>query len=418
MDKIYACIDLKSFYASVECAERNLDPFKSNLVVADPSRGKGAICLSVSPGLRSYGVKNRCRIFDIPQNIEFITALPRMKKYIEYSASIYEVYLKYISKDDIHIYSIDEVFMDLTTYLPLYDVEPIELVKRIIADVERTTKIPATAGIGTNMYLAKIALDITAKHVESHIAFLDEKTFIETLSHHKPITDFWQIGSGIAKRLSKLGIYDMYDIAQADEKTLFSAFGVNARFLIDHAKGIETCTIEDIKNYKTKSKSISSGQILFENYNYDKALLALKEMVELLCLDLIDKNIVAGGVALYIGYSDDSVKSVATSVKMSIITNTYRSIIPYFSDLFLKNVDKNLLIRRINIGFFDIHDESYELLDLFTSKEETEKERVLDRKINEIKKKYGKSAILKGMNLEEGATTLKRNKLVGGHNEE
>ena len=267
MNRTYLCIDLKSFYASVECVERGLDPFKYNLVVADPSRGNGAICLAVSPALKNKGVKNRCRIFEIPKNIHYITALPRMKLYIKYSADIYEIYLKYVSKDDIHIYSVDECFLDITKYLNMYHMTSFELARMIIKDVYNTTGITATAGIGTNLYLTKVALDITAKHVKDNIGYLDEDKYKEELWHHTPLTDFWQIGRGINKRLSKLGINDMYDIAMSDEFVLYKEFGINAKYLIDHSKGIEPCTIKDIKSYKPKSNSISNTQILFEDYS-------------------------------------------------------------------------------------------------------------------------------------------------------
>ena len=281
MGQYYLCIDLKTFYASVECVERGLDPFNTNLVVADPDRGKGTICLAVSPKMKMLGVKNRCRVFEIPPNIKYIMATPRMKKYIEYSANIYEIYLKYFSKDDIHVYSIDEAFMDVTNYLKLYKVAAIDLAKMVIKDIFKTYGITATAGVGTNMYLAKIALDITAKHSSTNIGFLDEEKYKNELWHHKPLSDFWQIGKGIERRLNKMRIFDMYDIAHTDQKKLYKEFGVNAEYLIDHSWGRESCTIADIKKYKPKTNSIANSQILFKDYSFEKARLVLKEMVEL-----------------------------------------------------------------------------------------------------------------------------------------
>ena len=286
MSRYYLCIDLKTFYASVECVERGLDPFNTNLVVADPDRGRGTICLAVSPKMKMLGVKNRCRVFEIPPNIKYIMATPRMKKYIEYSANIYGIYLKYFSKDDIHVYSIDEAFMDVTNYLKLYKVNAIELAKTIIKDIFKTHGITATAGVGTNMYLAKIALDITAKHSSTNIGYLDEEKYKKELWHHRPLSDFWQVGKGIERRLNKMRIFDMYDIAHTDPKKLYKEFGVNAEYLIDHSLGKESCTISDIKKYKSKTNSITNSQVLFEDYSFDKARLVLKEMVEIRKLEI------------------------------------------------------------------------------------------------------------------------------------
>ena len=286
MNRYYLCIDLKTFYASVECVERGLDPFNTNLVVADPDRGQGTICLAVSPKMKMLGVKNRCRVFEIPPNIKYIMATPRMKKYIEYSANIYGIYLKYFSKDDIHVYSIDEAFMDVTNYLKLYKVNAIELAKTIIKDIFKTHGITATAGVGTNMYLAKIALDITAKHSSTNIGYLDEEKYKKELWHHRPLSDFWQVGKGIERRLNKMRIFDMYDIAHTDQKKLYKEFGVNAEYLIDHSLGKESCTISDIKKYKSKTNSITNSQVLFEDYSFDKARLVLKEMVEIRKLEI------------------------------------------------------------------------------------------------------------------------------------
>ena len=309
MQRTYLCIDLKTFYASVECVERHLDPFNTNLVVADLSRGKGAICLAISPKMKMLGIKNRCRIYEIPPTVKYIVALPRMKKYIEYSANIYAIYLKYFAKEDIHVYSIDEAFMDATNYLKMYNMTAVELAQTIIKDIFNTYGITATAGIGTNMYLTKIALDITAKHSSTNIGYLDEEKYKNELWHHKPLTDFWQIGNGIERRLNKMRIFDMYDIAHSEQKKLYKEFGVNAEYLIDYSWGKESCTIADIKAYKPKTNSISNSQILFEDYSFEKARLVLKEMVELGSLRLIESNLVTDTVQLYIGYSKDVIKA-------------------------------------------------------------------------------------------------------------
>ena len=410
------CIDLKSFFASVECAERGLDPFTTNLVVADEKRGRGAICLAASPGIRARGVKNRGRIFEIPKDIDYIIAKPRMNLYIEYSANIYEIYLKFISKDDIHIYSIDECFFDITNYLELYNKTPKELALMIMDEVYKKTKIRATAGIGTNLFLAKVALDITAKNADDFIGYLDEDLFKEKIWHHKPITDIWNVGSGIAKRLEKFGVYDLYGVSQMEERLLYREFGVNAEYLIDHSKGIEPCTIYDIKHYETKTTSISNGQILFEDYNYSDARLVLKEMVDMLTLDLVDKNLVTNSITLRIGYSDSTNKTTGGTIKINNYTNSQKKLTEYFLDYFDKTTHKNAPIRKVNIGFNNLVIEEYVNLDFFSDFLMNDKERSKQKAIIDIKKKYGKNAILKGMNYKEKATGKKRNTLVGGHN--
>lgn len=416
--KVYLCIDLKCFFASVECVERNLDPFKTDLVVADPSRGNGAICLAISPSLKAKGVKNRCRIFEIPKNINYVVALPRMKKYIEHSSKIYSIYLKYVSEEDILVYSIDECFLDVTHYLKLYKMDEKQLAKMIIDDVYNQTNICATVGIGTNMFLAKIALDITAKKSKDFMGYLDEEKFKEEIWHHRPITDIWNIGSGIANRLKKYGAFDLYDVAHMDEEILYKEFGVNAEFLIDHSKGIEPCTIKEVHNYVRKNNSMSNNQILFEDYKYDDAFLVLKEMVELNVLELVDKHLVTNSIYLHVGYSKDVIKPVGASMKLDEYTSSYAKLNEYFITLFKKNVDKNHLIRRIGIGFGNVVDESYATYNLFTDIEKEEKERKVQEAIIQIKKKFGKNSILKAMNMQEKATTRKRNKLIGGHNGE
>ena len=416
MQRYYLCIDLKTFYASVECIERGLDPFNTNLVVADESRGKGTICLAVSPKMKMLGVKNRCRIFEIPPTIKYIVAMPRMKKYIEYSANIYAIYLKYFAKEDIHVYSIDEAFMDVTKYLKLYKVNPVELAKIIIKDIFKTYRITATAGIGTNMYLAKIALDITAKHSATNIGYLDEEKYKKELWYHKPLSDFWQIGKGIERRLNKMRVFTMYDVAHTDQKRLYKEFGVNAEYIIDHSWGKESCTIADIKKYKPKTNSITNSQVLFEDYSFEKARLVLKEMVELGSLRLIENNLVTDTVGLYIGYSKDIIKATGESKTLRNYTNVYSELLKVFLEIYDKSTNRGVAIRRIGVNFANVIETENVQLSLFTDQEKIDKERKLELAISSIKNKMGKNAILRGMNLEEGATTLARNKLIGGHN--
>ena len=416
MQNVYLVIDLKTFYASVECVERGLDPFTTNLVVADPSRGKGAICLAITPAMKMLGIKNRCRIYEIPENVKYIIALPRMQKYIDYSANIYEIYLKYISKDDIHVYSIDEAFLDVSKYLKFYKMKSIDLAKTIMKDIYDTYGITATCGIGTNMYLAKIALDIMSKHSPSNIGWLDEEKYKKELWHYRPLSDFWQIGRGIENRLNRKRIFDMYDIAHTDPKILYKEFGVNAEFLIDHANGKESCTIENIKKYKPKSNSISNSQILFRDYNFEEAELIVKEMVELLAQRLLNDNLETDLISLYVGYSRDLMKNVNVSKRLSYFTNLYTKIVYEYKKLYEENVDKKVPIRRIGISFGRIQEVENEQLNLFENIENNLKEKRLEKSIIEIKSKLGKNAILRGMNLEDAATTVIRNKLIGGHN--
>ena len=418
MDKkrYYICIDLKTFFASVECVLRGLDPFKNNLVVADPSRGKGAICLAISPALKNMGIRNRCRLFEIPDGIEYITAMPRMKKYMEFSTKIYSIYLRYIAKEDIHPYSIDEMFLDVTNYLELYNTTPEKIARALLNKIYDELGLTATAGIGTNLFLCKVALDIKAKKTKTNIAFLDEELFKKEMWDHLPLTDFWQIAHGIERRLNRLGLFTLKDVANADEEMLYKEFGVNAEILIDHSKGIEPVTIKDIKAYKTKSHSISQSQILFEDYEYDKARLVVKEMVEVLSFKLIDERLVTSHISLYIGYSKDVIKPTGGSMKMNICTNVYSKILPYFMEMFDRTTNPNFKIRRVGISFGNVVSEDLEYFNLFTEPEEVYKERKLQQTINDLKKKYGKSSVIKAMNLEDGATTLKRNKLIGGHN--
>ena len=339
-----------------------------------------------------------------------------MNKYIEYSANVYAIYLKYIDKQDIHVYSIDEVFLDVTSYLKLYKKNCFELAKMILEDIYDTYGLTASCGIGTNLYLSKIALDIMSKHSVSNISWLDEEKYIQKLWHHKPLTDFWQIGKGIEKRLNKMRIYDMYDIAHADKNRLFKEFGVNAEFLIDHSLGKESCTIKDIKNYKSKSTSISSSQILFKDYDFDSTRIVLKEMVEQKCLELISKDLVASGIQLYIGYSKDIIKNTGGTKKIANPTNVYSILVEEFLSLYDKTTNKNYPIRRIGIALCNLYTDEYEQMDIFLNEKNIKKEKDIEKVINKIKINMGKNVILKGMNLQEQATMKIRNTLVGGHN--
>ena len=416
MSKIYLCIDLKSFYASVECVERDLDPFKINLVVADPTRGGGAITLAATPAIKRLGVPSRGRIFEIPKNIEYIIAPPRMKLYMEYSAKIYKIFLKYISSNDIHVYSIDESFLDITPYLSLYCMNPKQIAKMIIDDIYHTTGITATCGIGTNLFLAKIALDITAKHSKDNMGYLDEDLYKQLLWHHTPLTDFWMVGPGTSNRLAMLGINDMYGIAHYPEKILYKLFGVNAEYLIDHAWGREPVEISDIKAYKPKANSISNSQILFEDYNYKDAYLIMKEMVETNVLSLTEKHLVTNHISLFIGYSKNVIKPSRESCKITVTTNSYRLLLEEFKRLYKRVVNPNYPIRQIAISFGNVINEAYEQYNLFTDIEDIEKEKRVQEALVEIKAKFGKNSVLKGMNYLEKATARKRNGLVGGHN--
>ncbi|WP_300081744.1 DNA repair protein [uncultured Thomasclavelia sp.] len=418
MKRVYLCIDLKTFFASVECVERNLDPFKVNLAVADKERGKGALCLAISPKLKALGIKNRCRLFEIPSYLDLIIAKPRMKLYMQYAANIYEIYLKYVCDDDIHVYSIDEVFLDISTYFKLYRKTPLQMARMIIDDIFETTGITATAGIGSNLYLSKVALDISAKHNPSNIGILNEPLYKQTLWHHQPITDFWHVGRGIAKRLAKYQIFDMAGVAFCDEKILYQEFGVNAKYLIDHAWGKEPTTIAQIKKYQPENNSISHSQVLFEDYSYEDALLAMKEMVELKVLDLVEQHLVTRHIALYVGYSNKKIKATGGSLKIGVCTNSYRILLSEFITLYKRTTHLNCPIRRLGISFGGVIDEKYEAYDLFTDYQEIEKERKLQEALINIKGRYGKNAVFKGMDLLEKATTLKRNKLIGGHNGE
>jgi DNA polymerase V len=417
MQKTYLCIDLKSFYASVECVELGLDPFKVNLVVADPTRGGGAITLAATPAIKKLGVSSRGRIFEIDPKIEYMITPPRMHLYMEYSCRVYKIFLEFIAKEDIHVYSIDESFLDITNYLKLYQVNAKELAKKILDRIYEKTGLIATVGIGTNLYLAKIAMDVSAKHNADRIAYLNEDLYRQTLWHHTPMTDFWMLGNGTERRLHKLGIYDMYDLSQFPIEILYKEFGVNAEYIIDHAWGKEPTTIQDIKNYKSKQHSISNSQILFEDYSYKNAFVVMKEMVDQNVLTLTEKHLVTKQISLMIGYSKDCIKPSCGSCKITNCTNSYSILLEEFKRLYIRIVNPNYPIRQIAISFQDVKDEYYyENYDLFTDVEKVEREKKLQETLVQIKHRYGKNAILKGMNALDFATAKKRNTLIGGHN--
>lgn len=495
--KTYIAIDLKSFYASVECRERGLDPITTNLVVADSSRTEKTICLAVSPSLKSYGIPGRARLFEVVQKVKeinserkrriqpkefadesynneeikknpflklgYITATPRMSLYMKYSTQIYDIYLKYFSEDDIIVYSIDEIFCDITHYLSTYKMTPEQLITKVLQDVYKSTGITATAGIGTNLYLCKIAMDIVAKHAEPdengvRMAYLDEMKYRELLWNHRPLTDFWRVGKGYAKRLEKYRIYTMGDIARIsveNEELLYKLFGINAELLIDHSWGWEPCTIKDIKAYKPTSNSVSLGQVLHCPYNYEKTRIIVKEMTESLTLQMVEKRIVTSQMVLTIGYDIENLtnpnisklyngevtidrygrripKHAHGTINLDHKTSSTKLITEAVMELFDRIIDKNLLTRRIYvvannvINENDVKEENFEQINLFTNfgelnaKKEKDKKKELAEKemqkaIINIKKKYGKNAILKGMNFEEGATMIDRNGQIGGH---
>ena len=457
-------IDLKSFFASCECIERGLNPFTTPLVVADPNRNNGAICLAVSPYLRRLGVKSRCRIYEIPRKIKYITAPPRMNLYIEYSKKVVDIYLNYVSIDDLHIYSIDEVFMDVTAYLKMYNTTDYELGLKILKDIKDRTGLTATCGIGPNILLAKIAMDITAKKIPAdengfRIAELDEMSYRKELWTHKPLTDFWMLGSGIAKKLEANYMYTMGDVARCshyDEAKLFKLFGVNAELIIDRAWGWEPTTIADIKAYKPSSNSLSVGQVLKCPYNYEKTKLIVREMIDQHVLDLVDKGLVTDQIVLDLGYDIENLTDPKISAKYhgDVTTDRYGRKVPKHAhgtanlekktssshiiteatmNLFDRIINKDLLVRRITVATCKLVRESdvktetvAEQISLFDDPVEKEKreqaerqaleqEKQMQKTIIGIKKRFGKNAILKGMNFQEGATARERNEQVGGH---
>ena len=443
---VFLCIDLKSFYASVECVERGLDPMTTDLVVADPTRGDRTICLAVSPSLRARGVSGRARVFQIPKSFEYIMATPRMQLYIDYAAEIYKIYLDYIAPEDMHVYSIDEVFLDVTHYLKRYGLSPKQMAEMLMNEVYRRVGVRATAGVGTNMYLCKIALDIISKHAPDFIGVLDEESYRELLWDHTPLTDFWRIGSATARRLAKIGITTMRGIAEADEELLYRMFGIDAELMIDHANGIEPTTIADIKGYKNKSHSLSRGQVLMRDYSNDEGELIIKEMTELLCHELSDSGMVTKNVSILVGYSNALKMPMARgSLSFSIPISAASVIIPAVADLYRKITDPEYPVRRMFVNFNDIkssdEDRQMTLFDLAdmeadedgqTAGQQREsgfadpitetqtrikRDAALQEAVNSIRKKYGKNAMFRGMDLEEAATTLERNHQIGGHRE-
>ena len=417
--KSFICIDLKSFYASVECVERGLDPFKTNLVVADPTRSKSTICLAITPAMKKLGVKNRCRIHEIPAGIEYITAMPRMQLYIDYSAKIYSIYLRYVSKEDIHVYSIDECFMDVTDYLSLYHMTEKEMAVMLMNAVMKETGITATAGIGTNLYLAKVAMDIVAKHVEDHIGILNEISYRQQLWDHRPLSDFWRIGSRTEKKLAGYGIHTMGDIAYTSvtsEEWLYKMFGIDAELLIDHAWGLESCDIHDIKNYHTEEHSLSNGQVLMRNYSFEEAAVVVREMTDVLVLDLVSKGLITGSVTLWIAYDHRYERpSSHGTVRLTSLTNSSSTIMDEVNKLYQKITDRHTGIRRIEICANRVMPEGYLQYDLFTDPAAVEKEKNLQQAILDVKKKYGKNAIMRGANLLDCSTYRERNNQIGGH---
>ena len=416
----YLCIDLKSFYASVECAERHLDPMTTNLVVADPERSDKTICLAVSPSMKALGVKNRCRVFEIPKGIDYIMAEPRMQKYIDYAAEIYGIYLSHVSPEDIHVYSVDECFIDVTGYRKPYQKSARELALMFMEEIQQKLGIRATAGIGSNLYLCKIALDITAKHAADFIGELNEESYKRTLWDHKPLTDFWRIGSGIAKRLADRGIYTMRDIAHADEDMLYKLFGVDAELLIDHAWGRESTTIRDIKQFRPKSSGLSSGQVLMRDYKFEEARIVMKEMVEAMCLEMVKKGVMTRSVSFYAGYSNSlDVPFSGGTASLPEESNSDTEWIRAVMEVFDAVMDHDLPVRRLGVSCNNVvKDTGIRQLSFFDTQgsgAEREREKKLMETVLSIKERFGSNAVLKGRDLSEGATARERNEQIGGH---
>lgn len=415
-ENIFFCIDLKSFYASVECVDRGLDPMTTNLAVADPDRGEGTICLAISPAMKSLGIKNRCRVYEIPKNVEYLKAPPRMRRYIQYSADIYGIYLKYIAKEDIHVFSIDEAFLDAGPYLSLYGLTPKELAQKIMADIKTTTGITAAAGIGTNLYLAKVALDILAKHTEDNIAFLDEDLYRKKLWRHRHLTDFFRVGEGTMKRLCRVGIMTMEDVAHAREDLLYRMFGVDAELLIDHAWGRETVTMEDIKSYVPKQNSLSNSQVLLRDYSFEEGMLILKEMTDNLCLSMTEKGVAARSVTLGVGYSYETERKPASgTVSMPHPENSYIALIPHLLNLYERITRRDTPIRKFTLTCSTVPEEGYRQYNLFTHDHLIERDKKLQRTALEIKQRFGQNALVRGMDLLEAGTARERNNQIGGH---
>lgn len=414
-ERTYFCIDMKTFYASVECAERKLNPFETNLVVADVTRGKNALCLAISPKMKAQGIRNRCRLSDIPRNVKYEIAPPRMQLYIDYSADIYAIYLDYFAPEDIHVYSIDESFIDVTEYLRMYKTDAPSFAKKLMNEIANTKRIPSTVGIGTNLFLAKVALDITAKKSKDHIGYLDENLFRSTLWDHEPITDFWQIANGTASRLARYGIKTMRGITKLPEDLLYKSFGINAELLIDHAWGRESCRMSDIKSYRSKSHSVSFSQILPKDYTLNNARIVMTEMVQHGCLELMRRHVIAGKLWIGIGYSGDQHIISHGTKKLQHATALVSSIMPCAMDIFDRIAEPRTPIRRLAISFGNVCDEGCEGYDLFTDWNALDREKSRERTVLEIKERFGKNAILRGTNLCAAGTQRERNEMIGGH---
>ena len=416
---VYMCLDLKSFYASVECADLGVDPFTTPLVVADASRGLGAITLAISPALKQLGVKNRCRLFEIPSTIEYMAVKPRMRRYMEVSASIYGVLLDYVAPEDIHVYSIDEYFIDVTPYSRLYKKTWRELALLFKQKVLEQTHIHATVGLGTNLFLAKVALDVLAKHAPQGIGVLNEDLFKEKLWHHQPITDIWQIGKGIAGRLHKYGVVDLHGITTVPEDRWYKEFGVNAELLIDHAWGRETCTMKEIHAYRPAKHSLSRGQILLRNYSYEECFVPLREMVESLVLELIAEKALTKYISLGVRYADRTVKGTGGSRRLSKYTCSLDVLSQTVLDLYKDTAHPHQAIRQLSVGFDDLVNREavpWEE-DLFSSSQDKEEKAYqVERTVLTIKEKFGGNSILRASSLQEEGTMQFRNTLVGGHN--
>ena len=406
----------------MECADAGWDPFEKLLVVADESRGEKTICLAVSPALKALGVPGRCRVFELPKGLDIYKARPRMRRYMEVSGNILAIYLRYVSAADLHVYSIDECFIDLTPYLALYKMDAKAFVNMLRDKVLEETGVTATAGIGPNLFLAKVALDITAKHTKDGIGVLDRETFRQLIWPHRPITDIWQIGPGIAARLLKFGIRDLGGIAHADVDLLYKEFGVNAEYLIDHAWGLEPCTIAEIKSYEPESTSFGNGQVLPFDYSFEEGRMILREMVDEAVLDLVDKRVVTDHVYLHVGYRKDTGasgarSSISVSHQLSGFTNSFEKLLAEFDRLYCERVDPNRPVRRMNISFGHLEPEEFATYDLFTDIEAQEEERARQDALIEIKKRFGKSAVMRGTSYKEKARGRERAEQVGGHHE-
>ena len=417
--EVYMCLDLKSFYASVECADLGVDPFTTPLVVADASRGLGAITLAISPALKALGVKNRCRLFEIPSTIEYIAVKPRMRRYMEVSASIYGVLLEYVAPEDIHVYSIDEYFIDVTPYSRLYKKSYYDLALLFKDKVLERTHIHATVGLGSNLFLAKVALDVLAKHAPQGIGVLNEELFKEKIWYHQPITDIWQIGKGIARRLHKYGVVDLHGITTVPEDRWYKEFGVNAELLIDHAWGRETCTMKEIHAYRPAKHSLSRGQILLRNYSYEECFVPLREMVESLLLELIAEEALTKYISLGVRYADRTVKGTGGSRRLSKYTCSLEILSQAVLELYKETVHRYQEIRQLSVGFDDLVNRAavpWEE-DLFSDdQKEEEKSYQVERTVLEIKERFGGNSILRASSLQEEGTMQFRNTLVGGHN--